>query len=86
MRTYYDEEDYDGYEAGQDLLVRRFTTWATAQGREIDPFAVVSALQFRHTSVDGRLAYWTAALVGDFLLKVRATHAVGHCGRGRSRA
>lgn len=68
MRTYYDQDDYEGYEAGQDLLVRRFTTWAAAQSRETDPFAVVSALQFRHTSVDGRLAYWTAALVRDFLL------------------
>jgi len=69
VRTYYDEEDYDGYEAGQDLLVRRFTAWAAAQGQEVDPLAVVSALQFRHTSIDGRLAYWTAALVSDFLLK-----------------
>ncbi|MGW4520173.1 hypothetical protein [Amycolatopsis sp. NPDC004378] len=68
MRTYYDEDDYEGYEAGQDLLVRRFTTWAAAQGCEIDPYAVISALEFRHTSIDGRLAYWTAALVRDFLL------------------
>ncbi|MEV4144616.1 hypothetical protein AB0J40_13170 [Amycolatopsis sp. NPDC049691] len=68
MRTYYDEDDYEGYEAGQDLLVRRFTTWAAGQGREIDPYAVISALEFRHTSIDGRLAYWTAALVRDFLL------------------
>ncbi|SEF27637.1 hypothetical protein SAMN05421837_103970 [Amycolatopsis pretoriensis] len=68
MRTYYDEDDYEGYEAAQDLLVRRLTTWAAAQGREIDPYAVISALEFRHTSIDGRLAYWTAALVRDFLL------------------
>lgn len=68
VRTYYDEDDYEGYQAGQDLLVRRFSTWAAAQGREIDPYAVISALEFRHTSVDGRLAYWTAALVRDFLL------------------
>ncbi len=68
MRTYYDQDDYEGYEAGQDLLLRRFTTWVDAQGREIEPYAVVSALQFRHTSVDGRLAHWTAALVRDFLL------------------
>ncbi|WIV60748.1 hypothetical protein [Amycolatopsis nalaikhensis] len=66
MRTYYPEDDYEGYEAGQDLLVRRFITWADTQ--DCDPYAVVSALQFRHTSVDGRLAYWTAALVRDFLL------------------
>ncbi len=68
MRTYYDEDDYEGYEAGQDLLVRRFTAWAATQGCEIDPYAVISAIEFRHTSVDGRLAYWTAALVRDFLL------------------
>jgi hypothetical protein len=69
VRTYYDQEDYDGYEAGQDLLVRRFTTWAGARRLEVDPYAVVSALQFRHTSVDGRLAYWTATFVHDFLLE-----------------
>ncbi|MEV7039221.1 hypothetical protein [Amycolatopsis sp. NPDC051061] len=68
MRTYYDEDDHEGYEAGQDLLARRFAAWAAGQGREIDPYAVVSALQFRHTSVDGRLAHWTAASVRDFLL------------------
>ncbi|MCR6484076.1 hypothetical protein M8542_14735 [Amycolatopsis sp. OK19-0408] len=68
MRTYYDEDDYEGYAAGQDLLVRRFTTWAATQDREIDPFAVISALEFRHTSIDGRLAYWTTPLVRDFLL------------------
>jgi hypothetical protein len=68
VRTYYDQDDHEGYEAGQDLLVRRFSTWATTQGREIDPYAVISALQFRHTSVDGRLGHWTVALVQDFLL------------------
>jgi hypothetical protein len=68
VRTYYDEDDHEGYETGQDLLVRRFVTWAAARGREIDPYGVVSALQFRHTSVDGRLAYWTAAMARDFLL------------------
>jgi hypothetical protein len=69
VRTYYDQDDYEGYEAGQDLLVRRFTTWAVAQGRETDSHAVIAALQFRHTSVDGRLAHWTAALVREFLLE-----------------
>ena len=44
MRTYYDQDDEQGYEAGQDLLVRRFTTRAAAQRREIDPHAVVAAL------------------------------------------
>ncbi|WP_206785100.1 hypothetical protein [Amycolatopsis sp. MtRt-6] len=68
MRTYYDQADHEGYETGQDLLVRRFTKWAAEQGHEVDPYAVVSALQFRHTSVDGRLTHWTAALVREFLL------------------
>jgi hypothetical protein len=68
VRTYYDQDDDQGYEAGQDLLVRRFTTWAAAQGREVGPHAVAAALEFRHTSVDGRLTCWTAALVRDFLL------------------
>ena len=68
MRLHYDLDDHEGYEAGQDLLVRRFAGWAAAQGREIDSYAVISALQFRHTSVDGRLSHWTAELVRDFLL------------------
>ena len=69
MRTYYDEEDYDGFAAGQDLLIRRLSGWAAARGQEIVPNAVAMALQFRHASVDGRLAFWTASLVQDFLLE-----------------
>ncbi|MEV6876803.1 hypothetical protein [Amycolatopsis sp. NPDC051128] len=68
MRTHYDLDDHEGYEAGEDLLLRRFAAWAAAQGREIDSYSVISALQFRHTSVDGRLGYWTGAVVRDFLL------------------
>lgn len=68
MRTYYDQDDRQGFEAGQNLVVRRFTKWAAAQGCEVDPYAVVSALEFRHTSVDGRLTWWTTAQVREFLL------------------
>lgn len=71
MRTWYELEDVAAFEVAEDLLIRRLSTWAADRGRKIDAFAVSAALNFRHASVDGRLAFWTAALVREFLL----THA-----------
>jgi hypothetical protein len=71
MRTYFETEDADAFEAAKDLLTRRCTAWAHAQSHPVDPFALSAALDFRHHSIDGRLGYWTTALVREFLL----THA-----------
>ncbi|QWF81875.1 hypothetical protein [Amycolatopsis sp. CA-230715] len=66
MRTYFEPEDAEAFEAAKDLLIRRCTAWA--DGQAVDRSALGAALDFRHHSVDGRLGYWTASLVEEFLL------------------
>ncbi|WP_328604516.1 hypothetical protein OG943_31320 [Amycolatopsis sp. NBC_00345] len=68
MRTYFEPEDDEAFQAAKDLLIRRCTAWAEDQGHAVDPFALTAALDFRHHSIDGRLAWWTAGLVEKFLL------------------
>lgn len=68
MRTLFEPEDADEFEAAKELLIRRCIGWAAERGYAIDPFALATALDFRHNSVDGRLAYWTGALAREFLL------------------
>ncbi|HEX3589262.1 MAG TPA: hypothetical protein VHV74_06485 [Pseudonocardiaceae bacterium] len=68
MRTHFEPEDAEAYEAARDLLARRCTAWATSQGQTVDLFALTAALDFRHLGIDGRLAYWTTGLVEEFLL------------------
>lgn len=68
MRTYFQPEDTDAYDAAKDLLTRRCTAWAKDRGQQVDPFALAAALDFRHHGIDGRLGYWTTGLVEEFLL------------------
>lgn len=68
MRTHFEPEDVEAFEAAKDLLTRRCTAWAADRGDSVDPFALAAALDFRHHSIDGRLGYWTAGLVEEFLL------------------
>ncbi|HEY1971224.1 MAG TPA: hypothetical protein VGH89_24940 [Pseudonocardia sp.] len=68
MRTYFEPEDTEAFEAAKDLLIRRCMAWAGGQGHSADPFALAAALEFRHHSIDGRLGYWTSGLVEEFLL------------------
>jgi hypothetical protein len=68
MRTYFEAEDAEAFEAAKDLLTRRCAGWAEDQGYPVDPFALAAALDFRHYSMDGRLGYWTVGLVEEFLL------------------
>lgn len=68
MRTHFEPEDAEAFEAAKDLLARRCSAWATDQGRSVDPFVLGAVLDFRHHSVDGRLGYWTTGLVEQFLL------------------
>jgi hypothetical protein len=68
MRTYFEPEDVDAFDAAKDLFIRRCTAWADDQGLAADPFALAAMLDFRHHSVDGRLGYWTTTLVEEFLL------------------
>ncbi|MEV8609759.1 hypothetical protein AB0383_17815 [Amycolatopsis sp. NPDC051373] len=66
MRTYFELEDTDAFEAAKALLIRRCAAWA--EHEDVDPVALEAALEFRHYSVDGRLGYWTTGLVEEFLL------------------
>jgi hypothetical protein len=68
MRTYFEPEDTEAFEAARDLLIRRCVAWAGDQGHSADPSALAAALDFRHHSIDGRLGYWTVGLVEEFLL------------------
>src|SRR5947209_2294417 len=68
MRTYFQPEDAEAFDAAKDLLVRRCTVWADDQGYSVDPLALDAMLEFRHHGIDGRLGYWTAGLVTEFLL------------------
>ncbi|PXY26485.1 hypothetical protein [Prauserella flavalba] len=68
MRTYFEPEDTDALESAKAVLIRRCVAWAEQQGRELDPMALNTMLDFRHHSVDGRLGYWTTGLVEEFLL------------------
>ncbi|MFD3702521.1 hypothetical protein ACFWUP_05190 [Nocardia sp. NPDC058658] len=68
MRTHFDPDEADEFEAATQLIIRRCVAWADEQGYAVDPFAVETALGFRHHSIDGRLAFWTGALAKEFLL------------------
>lgn len=68
MRMCFPPEDGESYETTKDLLIRRCQDWANAHGSTVDPFIFSAALDFRHQSVDGRLGFWTAASVREFLL------------------
>ncbi|SFT36577.1 hypothetical protein SAMN04487904_101510 [Actinopolyspora lacussalsi subsp. righensis] len=68
MRTHYDPTENDEFEVAKNLLVRRCAEWADRQQLTADPFVLAAALDFRHTGIDGRLAFWTTELAGKFLL------------------
>ncbi|WP_158895143.1 hypothetical protein [Amycolatopsis anabasis] len=68
MRTYFEPEDAEAFQAAKDLLIRRCAAWADDRGHTVDPFVLAAALDFRHHSIDGRLGYWTTGLVEKFLL------------------
>ncbi len=68
MRTHFEPEDDEAFQAAKDLLIRRCTAWADGQSHTVDPYTLAAALDFRHHSIDGRLAYWTTVLVEEFLL------------------
>ncbi|WP_322779560.1 hypothetical protein [Frankia sp. Cas4] len=68
MRTHFEPEQQDEFDAAKELLIRRCTAWANHQQVAADPFILTAALEFRHHSVDGRLAYWTVDLAREFLL------------------
>lgn len=69
MRMFFMPEETEAFETGLELLCRRYESWARGVGLAADPFVAACALEFRHHGVDGRLGFWTQALVRDFLLE-----------------
>ncbi|NJP94393.1 hypothetical protein HCN51_33985 [Nonomuraea sp. FMUSA5-5] len=68
MRTWFEPEETAPYEAAKAILTRRCLAWADAHGRPADGPLVAAALDARHHSRDGRLAYWDEPQIRRYLL------------------
>ncbi|MEV4108624.1 hypothetical protein [Nonomuraea sp. NPDC049695] len=69
MRTFFEPDQEEEFEAAKDLLIRRCTDWAADRGLAADDLVLTAALDSRHRSRDGRLAFWDAAQARRFLLE-----------------
>lgn len=68
MRTWFEPEETEDFEAAKALLVRRCLSWAEAHNRPADGLLLEAAVDARHDSRDGRLTYWDDAQIRRFLL------------------
>lgn len=68
-RTFFEPDEAEEYEAAADLLTRRCLAWADDRGLPADSAVLAAALESRHRSRDGRLAYWDREQVRRFLLE-----------------
>ncbi|MGP3963528.1 hypothetical protein ACTWPT_46925 [Nonomuraea sp. 3N208] len=69
MRTFFEPDQEEEFEAAKDLLIRRCRDWAGDRGLAAAGLVLTAALDSRHRSRDGRLAFWDAAQVRRFLLE-----------------
>ncbi|MFI6637098.1 hypothetical protein ACIBI7_50140 [Nonomuraea fuscirosea] len=69
MRTWFGPDEAEEFEAAKDLLVRRCVAWAEERGQPVDGLLLSAAVDARHESRDGRLAYWDDAGISFFLLR-----------------
>ncbi|MEW9555146.1 hypothetical protein [Nonomuraea sp. NPDC050783] len=69
MRTWFEPDEAEEFEATKDLLIRRCVTWAEEHGHPVDDLLLSAAVDARHESRDGRLAYWDEAGIRFFLLR-----------------
>ncbi|WP_327413344.1 hypothetical protein [Streptomyces sp. NBC_01233] len=70
MRTFFEPEQREEFEAAQELMVRRFAVWAERQGLPVDPWVAEAAWDYRHADTpDGRLTLWSPVHVREFLLE-----------------
>jgi hypothetical protein len=69
MRTYFEPSQDEEYQAAKSLLIRRCQGWAKEQGLMADPGLLAAAIDFRHLSADGRLAFWEPVHVRRLLLE-----------------
>lgn len=68
MRTWFEPEEAEEFEAAKAVLVRRCLTWAGEHDRPADELLVGAAIDARHHSRDGRLAYWDEKQIRRYLL------------------
>ncbi|MEU0580407.1 hypothetical protein ABZ465_24585 [Streptomyces griseoincarnatus] len=69
MRTRFEPEAEDEFEAACGLLVDRLVRWAGEQGLPVDGFTAETALDYRHrATADGRLGLWEPRHVEELLL------------------
>ncbi|MEV6155538.1 hypothetical protein AB0L53_34870 [Nonomuraea sp. NPDC052129] len=68
-RTFFEPDETDEFEAAVGLLTRRCLAWADERGLPADDTVLAAALESRHRSRDGRLAYWDTDQVRRFLLE-----------------
>ncbi|HEY9521743.1 MAG TPA: hypothetical protein VIR33_00780, partial [Thermopolyspora sp.] len=69
MRTYFQLDEPDEFEAAKNMLVRRCAAWAARRGLDANTKVLEAALLSRHLSVDGRLALWRPNDVVRLLLE-----------------
>ncbi len=70
VRTFFEPEEEQEFQASQELLVRRLEAWASRRGRQVDLWVAEAAWDYRNASTrDGRLALWTPANIAEFLLE-----------------
>ncbi|TYB53457.1 hypothetical protein FXF51_49295 [Nonomuraea sp. PA05] len=69
MRTWFEPEEAEEFEAAKDLLIRRCVSWAEEHSYPVDDLLLSAAVDARHESRDGRLAYWDGAGIRFFLLR-----------------
>ncbi|MEU0564734.1 hypothetical protein ABZ297_04940 [Nonomuraea sp. NPDC005983] len=76
MRTYFEPEEAEEFDAAKDLLIRRCLAWAEERGMRAEEVVLSAALDSRHHALDGRLAYWGPEQVRRFLLRWLPQHVV----------
>ncbi|WP_043631862.1 hypothetical protein [Nonomuraea candida] len=68
MRTWFEPEEAEEFEAARSVLLRRCLAWAAEHGRPADGLLIASAVEARHHSHDGRIAYWDERQIRRHLL------------------
>lgn len=68
MRTWFAPDEAAEFAAAKAVLLRRCLVWAGERGRPADELLISAAVDSRHHSRDGRLAYWDDAQIRRFLL------------------
>lgn len=76
MRTHFEPDEAEEFEAAKELLIRRCLAWADERGERAEEMMLSEALDSRHNSRDGRLAYWGPDQVEVFLLEWIPRHVI----------